>query len=187
MFIYNNIIVWEISNLPTLICEVTPENWCKRLPHVFKVFSEKWFYAPGSDINLLPWDQCHKSSQSQLSQWQMPYWLIFDRFLKSAKISSSEFWDHLVFQMENETTDLMHRRIHWLGGSWYCCRTVLCTQPDFGLVGLSSLVPDFCSCSTAVGHIDHDPRLTFLRSNPSHVIAFSCGPPWCDLQCWWCS
>lgn len=126
---------------------------------VLKVFSEKWFYTPGSDINQLPWDQCHKSSQSQLSQWQMPYWLIFGRFLKSAKISSSESWDHLVLQMENDNHWLMHRRINWLDDTWYRCKIVLCTQPDFCL-GLSCTSPEFCSCSTEVGNIGHDP--TFL-------------------------
>lgn len=50
------------------------------------------------------------------------------------------------------------------------------SQPYFGL-RLSSPSPQFCSCSTEIGDIGHDPRLTSPRGNPAHVIAFVSGPP----------
>lgn len=188
------IIVGQYSDRATLICEVTPETWCKRLPHALKVFSGKpeRFYTPGRDINLLPWQQCHKSPWSHLSQWQMPHWFISGRFLEAVKISSSEFWDHIVLQMENGTTDLwIQGFIDWVGtgpGSAVQCGVAeLFWGPSLVLVLLdfpplcqtyTAVVQQFGIAQTCCSHVGDDPRLVSLRNNPCHVVAFCSGPPW---------
>lgn len=122
----------------------------------------------------------------------MPHWLISDRFLEAGKINSFEFWDHIVLQMENDTTDLwIQGFIDWMGTSTgsavQCGAAELFWGPRLILVLLD--FPPLCQSYAAVAqqfgivhtcccHAGDDPRLISLGNNPCHVIAFGSGPPW---------
>lgn len=119
----------------------------------------------------------------------MLHWLISDRFLEAANVSSSEFWDHIFLQVENDTTDLwIQGFIDWVGsgaGSAVRCGVALSWEPSLDLVLLNFLplcqiyaavAQQFGIVQTCCCHAGDDPMLISLRNNPCHVIAFDSGP-----------